>query len=98
MLRLLGVLGFNGMVGRAASAGFVPWGTGGLGFMGPPGELHEDVALTRVAGSGCPSPRRWAFSGEPESDLETEPVEDRFSGVKQLQSHNTTVITRFVFG
>lgn len=96
MLLLLAVLGFSGMVGRAARAGFVPWGTGGLGFNGPPGELHEDAALTRVAGSGFTSPRGWAFSGEPGSDLETEPVEDLFSGVKQLQPRIPTVITRFM--
>lgn len=97
MLLLLAVLGLTGMVGRAARAGFVPWGTGGLGFIGPPpGELHEDAALTRAAGSGFTSPRGWAFSGEPGSDLESDPVEDRFSGVKQLQPHIPTVMTRFM--
>lgn len=98
MLLLLAVLGFTGMVGRAARAGFVPWGTGGLGFIDPPGEEHEDAALTREAGSGLMSPRGWAFSGEPGSDLETEPVEDLFSGVKQLQTNIPTVITRFMCG
>lgn len=96
MLLLLAVLGLTGMVGRAARAGFVPWGTGGLGFIAPPGELHEDAALTRAAGSGFMSPRGWAFSGEPGSDLESDPVEDLFSGVKQSQPHMPTVITRFM--
>lgn len=96
MLLVLAVRGFSGMLGRAARAGFVPWGTGGLGFIGPPGELHEDAALTRVAGSGFMSARGLAFSGEPGSDLEIEPVEDLFSGVKQLQPHTPTVITRLV--
>lgn len=87
MLLVLAVLGLTGMVGRAARAGFAPWGTGGLGVVGPPGELHGDAALTRAAGSGFTSPRGWAFSGEPGSDLESDPVEDLFSGVKQLQPH-----------
>lgn len=94
MLLLLAVLGFRAMEGRAARAGFVPWGTSGLGFIGPPGELHEDAALARVASSGFVSPRAWVFSGEPGSDLETEPVEDLFSGVKKLQPDIPTVITR----
>lgn len=91
MLLLLAVLGFTGMEGRAARAGFIPWGTGGLGFTGPPGELHEDAALRRVAGSCFTSPRGWVFSGEPGSDFKTEPVDDLFSGAKQLK----TVITRY---
>ncbi len=68
-LLLLPVLGFCGMVGRAASAGFAPCGTGGFGLTGPPGELEEDVALRRGAGSGLVSPRGGVFSGEPGSDL-----------------------------
>lgn len=79
LLLLLLVLGFCGMVGRAASAGFAPCGTGGLGLTGPPGELEEDVALRRGAGSGLVSPRGGVFSGEPGSDLITEPLGDLLS-------------------
>lgn len=79
LLLLLLVRGFCGMVGRAASAGFAPCGTGGFGLTGPPGELEEDVALTRGAGSGLVSPRGGDFSGEPGSDLLIEPLEGLFS-------------------
>lgn len=98
MLLLLAVLGFCGMEGRAARAGFVPWGTGGLGFTGPPGELHDDEALSRADGSGFMSPRGWVLSGDSGSDFKTKPVEDLFSGVKQLQTYFPTVITRYMCG
>lgn len=98
LLLLLAVLGFSGMVGRAARAGFVPWDTGALGFTAPPGELPEDAALRRVAGSGFMSPRGWVFSGEPGSDFKTEPVEDLFSGVKHLQTYFPNVITSIMRG
>lgn len=67
------------MVGRAARAGFVPCGTGGLGLTGPPEELEEEVALRRGARSGFVSPRGGLFSGEPVggSDLLIEPLGDR---------------------
>lgn len=81
LLLVLVVLGFCGMLGRAANAGFAPCGTGGLGLSGPPGELDEDVALTRGAGSGLASPRGGVFSGEPVggSDLLIEPLGDLLS-------------------
>lgn len=63
VLLLLLVLGFWGMVGRAARAGFAPCGTGGFGVPGLTGELEEDVALTRVAGSGFGSLRVEDLSG-----------------------------------
>lgn len=81
LLLLLVVLGFCGMVGRAARAGLIPCGTGGFGLTGPPGELEEDAALRRVAGSGLVSPRGGVFSGEPGSDLMIELVGDLFSEV-----------------
>lgn len=62
MLLPLLVLGFCGMVGRAARAGFAPCGTGGLGFTGPAGEVEEDVALRRAAGSSLVSLRAEVFS------------------------------------
>lgn len=64
LLRLV-FLGFWGRVGRAAREGFAPCGTGGLGLTDPPGELEEDVALGRGAGSGLVSIRGGLFSGEP---------------------------------
>lgn len=76
---MLLVLGFCGMVGRAAREGFVPWGTGGFGLSGPPGEVAADVALRRGTGSGLVSPRGGFLSGEPGSDLTAEPVRDLFS-------------------
>ena len=79
LLLLLVVRGFWGMVGRAASAGFAPSGTGGFGLTGPPGELDDDVDLRRRAGSGLASPRGGVFSGEPGSDLLTELVGDLLS-------------------
>lgn len=83
LLLLLGVLGFCGRVGLEARAGFAPCGTGGLGLTGPPGELEEDVALRRGAGSGLVSPRGGVFSGEPVggSGLLTGPLGDLLSGV-----------------
>lgn len=81
LLLLFVVLGFCGIVGRAARAGFAPCGTGGLGLTGPPGELEEDVALRRGAGSGLVSPRGEVFSGEAGSGLQTEPPGDLLSGV-----------------
>lgn len=80
LLLLVTVLGFCGMVGRAARAGFAPCGTGGLGLTGPPGELEEGVALRRETGSGLVSPRGSVFSGEPGSGLLIEPLGDRLSG------------------
>lgn len=74
MLLLLVVLGFCGMLGRAAKAGFIPCGTGGFG-------LAEDVALRRGAGSGLGSLRGGVFSGEPGSNLMIEPAGDLFSVV-----------------
>ncbi len=80
LLLLLLVLGFCGMVGRAASAGFAPCGTGGFGLTGPPGGLEEEAALTRGAGSGLVSLLRGeVFSGEPGSGLFIEPVGDLLS-------------------
>ena len=69
------------MVGRAASAGFAPCGTGGLGLTGPEGELEEDAALRRVASSGLVSPRVEVFSGAAESALIMEPLGDLLSVV-----------------
>lgn len=64
------------MLGRAASEGLVPWGTGGFE---PPGTAVEDVeveARTRGAGSGLDSaPRAGFLSGEPGSDLVAGPGE-----------------------
>lgn len=74
LLLLLLVLGFCGMLGRAARVGFAPGGISGLGLIGPPGEVEEDVALTRGAGSGLASPRAGIFSGEPVSGLLMEPL------------------------
>lgn len=65
VLLLLVLLGFWGIVGLAARAGFAPCGIGGFGLTGPPGELEEDVALRRGAGSGLVSIRGGVFSGEP---------------------------------
>lgn len=79
LLLLLVVLGFCGMVGRAARAGFAPCGTGGLGPNVPPGELEEDVPLRRETGSGLVSTRGRVFSGEPGSGL-MELLGDRLSG------------------
>lgn len=93
MLRLLlGVFGFWGRLGRAARESFTPWGIGGLGLMGPPGELEEEAALGRGAGSGLVSTRGGVFSGEPvgESDLLTEPVRILLCG-----SHSTYGITAY---
>lgn len=81
LLLVLVVLGFCGMVGRAARAGFAPCGTGGLGLTGPPEELEEDVALRRGTGSGLVSPRGEVFSGEAGSGLLMEQLGDLFSGV-----------------
>lgn len=81
LLLLLVVLGFCGIVGRAARAGFAPCGTGGLGLTGPPGELEEDVALRRGTGSGLVSPRGEVFSGDAGSALLMEPLGDLLSGV-----------------
>lgn len=97
LLLLLLVLGFCGMVGRAARAGFVPWGTGGFGLTGPPGELEEDVALRRVAGSGFASPRGGVFSGEPGSDLTIEPVGDLFSEVVGLAAEINEKTSLFIY-
>lgn len=85
------------MVGRAARAGFVPWGTGGFGLTGPPGELEEDVALRRVAGSGLASPRGGVFSGEPGSDLTIEPVGDLFSEVVGLAAEINKKTSLFIY-
>lgn len=68
LLLLLVVLGFCGMVGRAARAGFAACGTGGFGVAAPPGELEEDATRRRVATSGLVSARGGVFSGEPGSD------------------------------
>lgn len=81
MLLLLLVLGFCGMVGRAARVGFGPWGT----------------ALRRVAGSGLVSPREWVFSGEPGSDLRTEAVEDRFSEAAGLATDREKETGKLLF-
>lgn len=99
LLLLLVVLGFCGMVGRAARVGFVPWGTGGFGLTGPPGELEGDVALRRVAGSGLASPRGGVFSREPGSDLTIEPVGDLFSEVVGLAAeiNKKTIFLHFFY-
>lgn len=68
-------------MGRAARAGFAPCGIGGLGLTCPPGELEEEVALRRRAGSGFASARGGGFSAGPvaASDWLIEPLGDRLS-------------------
>lgn len=88
LLLLLVVLGFCGMVGRAARVGFAACGTGGFGVAAPPGELEEDVTRRRVATSGLVSPRGGVFSGEPGSDWDL--VSDVVGLAADMQSINKT--------
>lgn len=93
-LLLLVVLGFCGMVGRAARVGFAPCGTGGLGLPGPVGELEEDVFLRRVPCSVLVSPRTEDFSGGAESALLMELLGDLLSVAEEWGLAGDTNIER----